>query len=44
MSIGQVLELHFGMAAREMGIKIATPVFDGAMKKMSGKQHVWLER
>ena len=30
MNIGQVLELHFRMAARELGIYIATPVFDGA--------------
>ena len=30
MNIGQVLELHIGMAARQLGIHIATPVFDGA--------------
>ncbi|MGJ9384562.1 DNA-directed RNA polymerase subunit beta [Salipaludibacillus sp. CF4.18] len=30
MNIGQVLELHMGMAARQLGIHIATPVFDGA--------------
>ncbi|WP_156883272.1 DNA-directed RNA polymerase subunit beta [Lacticigenium naphthae] len=30
MNIGQVLELHMGMAARILGIHIATPVFDGA--------------
>lgn len=30
MNIGQVLELHLGMAARELGIHVATPVFDGA--------------
>ena len=30
MNIGQVLELHLGMAARELGIYVATPVFDGA--------------
>ncbi len=30
MNIGQVLELHLGMAAREMGIHVASPVFDGA--------------
>ena len=29
MNIGQVLEVHLGMAAKELGIKIATPVFDG---------------
>jgi DNA-directed RNA polymerase subunit beta len=30
MNIGQVLELHLGMAARNLNIHIATPVFDGA--------------
>ena len=30
MKIGQVLELHLGMAAKQLGIHIATPVFDGA--------------
>ncbi|UQS82342.1 DNA-directed RNA polymerase subunit beta [Bombilactobacillus folatiphilus] len=30
MNIGQVLELHLGMAARNLGIHVATPVFDGA--------------
>jgi len=30
MNIGQVLETHLGWAAKAMGIKIATPVFDGA--------------
>ena len=29
MNIGQVLEVHLGMAAKSLGIKIATPVFDG---------------
>ncbi|MBR7926782.1 DNA-directed RNA polymerase subunit beta [Aerococcaceae bacterium zg-ZUI334] len=33
MNIGQVLELHLGMAARQLGIKIATPVFDGATEE-----------
>ncbi|MCO7127459.1 DNA-directed RNA polymerase subunit beta [Sporolactobacillus shoreicorticis] len=33
MNIGQVLELHLGMAARAMGIHIATPVFDGAREE-----------
>ncbi|HMM31955.1 MAG TPA: DNA-directed RNA polymerase subunit beta, partial [Clostridia bacterium] len=33
MNIGQVLELHLGMAARSMGIDIATPVFDGASEE-----------
>jgi len=30
MNIGQVLEVHLGMAAKRLGIHIATPVFDGA--------------
>lgn len=30
MNIGQVLDLHLGMAARELGIHVASPVFDGA--------------
>ncbi|MFW8052272.1 DNA-directed RNA polymerase subunit beta [Vagococcus fluvialis] len=30
MNIGQVLELHLGMAARSLNIHVATPVFDGA--------------
>ena len=31
MNLGQVLEVHMGLAARTMGWKIATPVFDGAL-------------
>jgi DNA-directed RNA polymerase subunit beta len=30
MNIGQVLELHLGMAARALNIHVASPVFDGA--------------
>jgi len=30
MNIGQVLELHLGIAAKKLGIHVATPVFDGA--------------
>ena len=30
MNIGQVLEVHLGLAAKSLGWKIATPVFDGA--------------
>lgn len=30
MNIGQVLEVHLGMAAKALGIHLATPVFDGA--------------
>lgn len=30
MNIGQVLELHLGMAAKNLGLHVASPVFDGA--------------
>ncbi len=30
MNIGQVLEVHLGLVAKLLGIKVATPVFDGA--------------
>ena len=30
MNLGQVLEVHLGMAARALGWKVETPVFDGA--------------
>ena len=33
MNIGQVLEVHLGYAAHELGWKIATPIFDGANEK-----------
>ena len=33
MNIGQVLEVHLGIAARRLGWKIMTPVFDGANEK-----------
>ena len=33
MNIGQVLELHLGMACKSLGIHIATPVFDGASEQ-----------
>ncbi|AOH52856.1 DNA-directed RNA polymerase subunit beta [Peribacillus muralis] len=33
MNIGQVLELHLGMAARALGIHVASPVFDGATEE-----------
>ena len=36
MNIGQVLEMHLGMAARNLGIHTATPVFDGA-----NEEDVW---
>ena len=29
MNIGQVLEIHLGFAAKKLGVKFATPVFDG---------------
>ena len=36
MNIGQVLEMHLGMAARAMDLKMASPVFDGA-----NEEDVW---
>ena len=33
MNIGQVLEVHLGIAARKLGWKIMTPVFDGANER-----------
>ena len=33
MNIGQVLECHLGWAAKNLGIHIATPVFDGASEQ-----------
>jgi len=33
MNLGQVLEVHLGAAARMLGIKVATPVFDGATEE-----------
>ncbi len=33
MNIGQVLEVHLGYAARTLGWKVATPIFNGANEK-----------
>jgi DNA-directed RNA polymerase subunit beta len=33
MNVGQVLECHLGMAAKALGIYVATPVFDGAREE-----------
>ncbi len=32
MNIGQVLEVHLGLAAKKLGWEVATPVFDGAVE------------
>ncbi len=32
MNLGQILEMHLGMAASKLNIHVATPVFDGATK------------
>jgi DNA-directed RNA polymerase subunit beta len=34
MNVGQLLETHLGWAAKELGIKIATAVFEGASEQM----------
>ena len=36
MNIGQVLEMHLGMASRSLGVRMASPVFDGA-----NEEDVW---
>ena len=33
MNLGQILEVHLGMAAKTLGVHIATPVFDSATEK-----------
>ncbi|MBQ3195020.1 MAG: DNA-directed RNA polymerase subunit beta [Clostridia bacterium] len=33
MNIGQVLEVHLGIAAKKLGFKVMTPVFDGANER-----------
>ncbi len=33
MNVGQILETHLGWAARALGIKVSSPVFDGASEK-----------
>ena len=33
MNVGQILETHLGWAARALGVRFATPVFDGATEK-----------
>jgi DNA-directed RNA polymerase subunit beta len=33
MNIGQILEMHLGMAAKTLNIHVATPVFDGANRE-----------
>ncbi|MDL5050062.1 DNA-directed RNA polymerase subunit beta [Oscillatoria amoena NRMC-F 0135] len=34
MNVGQVLETHLGIAAKMLGFKVATPVFDGIPEKL----------
>ena len=33
MNLGQILEMHLGIAAKNLNIHVATPVFDGATKE-----------
>jgi DNA-directed RNA polymerase subunit beta len=41
MNVGQILETHLGWAAQSLGIRVASPVFDGATEKeIKG----WLKR
>ncbi len=41
MNVGQILETHLGWAAAALGMKIATPVFDGAREEQIKE---WLRR
>jgi DNA-directed RNA polymerase subunit beta len=41
MNIGQILEIHLGMAAKRLGIHVATPVFDGV--KLSDLDEIMAE-
>ncbi|MGA0854581.1 MAG: DNA-directed RNA polymerase subunit beta, partial [Luteolibacter sp.] len=34
MNVGQVLETHLGVAAKALGFKVATPIFDGIKEKV----------
>ncbi|MEK6230438.1 MAG: DNA-directed RNA polymerase subunit beta, partial [Luteolibacter sp.] len=34
MNVGQVLETHLGVAARALGFKVATPIFDGIKEEV----------
>ncbi len=36
MNVGQVLETHLGVAAKALGFKVATPIFDGIPNRRSG--------
>jgi DNA-directed RNA polymerase subunit beta len=40
MNLGQVLETHLGWAAHALGLKVATPVFDGASEELIEKELV----
>ena len=41
MNLGQILETHLGWAAEKLGMRIATPVFDGASEE---DIHEWQQR
>jgi DNA-directed RNA polymerase subunit beta len=38
MNLGQVLETHLGWAAHALGVRVATPVFDGASEELIEKE------
>jgi DNA-directed RNA polymerase subunit beta len=46
MNVGQVLETHLGWAARELGFRAVTPVFDGASDRLIEDElgRAWLAR
>ncbi|AGL90394.1 DNA-directed RNA polymerase subunit beta [Candidatus Phytoplasma australiense] len=47
MNIGQILEIHLGMSAKNLNIKVATPVFDGVndqdLKEISQEANLELD-
>ena len=43
MNVGQMLETHLGVAAKALGFKVATPVFDGIPEKQIGSILIDLE-
>jgi len=46
MNVGQILETHLGWAARELGIRVISPVFDGATEQEieGALARAWLEQ
>jgi len=43
MNIGQILETHLGWAAKFLGLKFATPVFDGIKETVLADRYKWFD-